>query len=92
MASLPLEHVVKSMLKALVTCSSLRLWRASGQSLPKQILHVGISPEYEVASEVDCSSHIVLIHIVFLAPTAIVLSCAVIGERGHIGMGRNKTV
>jgi hypothetical protein len=90
-ASLPLEHIVKGALESLVTCSSSRLLRAGGQSLPKQTLHVGVSSEYEVASEVDCSSYIVLIRIVFFSPSPIVVSSAVIGERGHIGMRRNET-
>jgi hypothetical protein len=89
-ASLPLEHVLKGVLEALVTCSTSRLLRAGSQILPKQTLQVGVSPEHEVAGEIDCSGHITLIHIVFSPPTAIADSSAAIGQRGHIGMRRNK--
>ena len=52
--------------------------------------HVAVSPEYEIASEVECCGYIVHINVIFLAPTPIIVSSPVVRERGDMGMRRNK--
>jgi hypothetical protein len=82
MASLPLENGISDAREVLVTCSSLRLF-GTGQSLLKQHPHVAGSPEYEIASEVECCGYIVHISIVFLASSPVIFSGAVIRASGE---------
>jgi hypothetical protein len=57
-----------------------------GHSFRKESTHVGVSPEYEVASQVDCGSNVVFIDVVLFSPAPVALPGAIVGEGGHVGM------